>query len=75
VLEFRFVPNPLNSPFQKFKVNLESLSNTIVLVIPCNLAISHMYISAMLDALCADFTGIKWAALVSLSTTTIIESF
>jgi hypothetical protein len=72
VLKFIFVPNPLNIPFQKFDVNLGSLSDTIVLGTPCILAISHMYISAMLVALCIDFTGIKWEALVSLSTTTII---
>jgi hypothetical protein len=58
VLKFRFVPNPLNIPFQKFDVNLESLSDT--LGIPCYILVIYcMYISTMLNALCVDFTGTK----------------
>jgi hypothetical protein len=74
VLKFRFVPNPLNSPFQKFEVNLGSLSDTIVLGIPCKRATYFKKISATSAALWVVFNGIKWAALVSLSTTTMIES-
>jgi hypothetical protein len=74
VLKFICFPNPLNNPFQKLDVNLESLSNTIVLGTPCNLEIYRMYIVAILASLCVDFPGIKWEDLVSFSTTTIIES-
>jgi hypothetical protein len=31
MLKFKFVPNPLNNPFQKFEVNFGSLSDIIVL--------------------------------------------
>jgi hypothetical protein len=74
VLKLKFVPNPLNSPLQNFEVKLESLSDTIVLGIPCNLTIYHMYISTIFVSLYVDFTGIKWASLVRFSTTIIIES-
>jgi hypothetical protein len=60
VLKFRLVPNPLNSPFQNLKVNLESLSDIIVLGTPCILEICHVYISKMFVSLCADITRIKW---------------
>jgi hypothetical protein len=74
VLKFRFVPNPLNSPFQKFEVNFGSLSDTIVLGIPCKRATSFKKISTTSAAWWVVFNGVKWAALVSLSTTTMIES-
>jgi hypothetical protein len=48
MLKFRFVPKPLNNPLHKFEVKFVSLSETIVLGIPCNLEISIMYIYAIL---------------------------
>jgi hypothetical protein len=67
MLKFKFVSNPLNSPFQKFEVNFGSLSDTIVLGILCKCATSFKKISATSDALWVVFNGIKWAALVRFS--------
>jgi hypothetical protein len=74
VLKCRIFLNPLNNPFKTFDVNFGCLLDTIVLAIPCNQAIYFRFISTMLDSLRVIFTGIKWVALVSLSTTTMIES-
>jgi hypothetical protein len=49
------VSNPLNNPLQKLEVNFVYLSETIVLGIPCNLAISFMKIYAILDVVCVFF--------------------
>ena len=60
---------------QKLEVNFVSLSDTIVLGIPCSLNISFMNMLAISISLQVDLTGIKWGDLFSLSTTTIMASF
>ena len=74
VLKFSFVPKSAKNPFQKLEVNLTSRSKTIALSNPCKLKISFMKILAMSSVLCLDFTGIKCALFVNLSTTTMMES-
>jgi len=69
------MPKPFNKAFQKFPINFASLSQISILGTPCNLKISFIKISAILIALYVDFNGIKWDALLSLATTTMIESF
>ena len=75
VLKFNVVFNPLNRYFQKFPVNLGSLSEIITFGIPCSRKICFKKISAMFAALYVVLTGIRWAYLLNLSTTTMIESF
>ena len=67
--------NPLNRDFQKLPVNLGSLSDIITFGIPCSQKIYFKNISAIFAALYVVLRGIKWAALLNLSTTTMIESF
>ena len=75
VLKFNVVFNPLNRDLQKLPVNLGSQSEIITFGIPCSQKICFKKISAMFASLYVIFTGIKWDALLNLSTTTIIESF
>jgi hypothetical protein len=58
MLKFIFVPNPLKNPLHKLEVNFVSLSETIVLGIPCSLAISFMKIYAIL-VVCIVFADMK----------------
>jgi hypothetical protein len=67
--------SPANNSFQKADVNFTSLSEITILGIPCILKIYFMNISAMFIALKVDFIRIKCADLLSLSITTMIESF
>ena len=67
------MPKALNKAFQKFPINFASLSEISILGTPCNLKIFFIKISTILIALYVDFNGIKWNALLSLSTTTMIE--
>jgi len=74
VVQFNYVPNHSNHPFQEFEVNCESLSNIIVVGIMYNLEISVIKNSTILTTSNLNFVGIKWAALLSISTTTVIVS-
>ena len=74
MLNFIFVPKYAKIPFQKFEVNLVSLSEFIALGNPCNLKIYFMKIFAMASALYVDLAGIKCDSFVNVSTTTMMES-
>jgi hypothetical protein len=75
VLNSNLVSRPTIKDFQKLEVNCVSLSNMISLGIPCSLNISFMNILAISIALQVDLTGIKWADLLNLSSTTMMASF
>ena len=75
MIKFSVVFNPLNRDFQKLPINLGSLSEIITFGIPCSHKICFRKISAMFASLYVFLIGIKWDALLNLSTTTIIESF
>jgi hypothetical protein len=75
VLKFKLVFIPTNNSFQKVDVNFTYLSEISILGKPCSLKIYFINISTVFIALKVDFTGIKCANLLSLSITTIIESF
>ena len=61
--------------FQKFEVNLVSLSDTISLGIPCSMTISFMKMLAISIALQFDLTEMKWEYLLKFSTMTMMTSF
>ena len=75
MLKFSFVPKYANKPFQKFEVNLTSLSETIAFGNPCNLKISFMKIFAMSLVLCVDFTGIKCASFVNFMGASLVDQY
>jgi hypothetical protein len=59
MLNSNYISKIANKIFQKFKVNLESLSEIMVLGKPCNLNISFMKTLATYMALKVDATGEK----------------
>ena len=65
---------PPNKPFQKVDVDLASLSEIIIFGTPCNLTISFRNPYATWAIPKVDFTGMKCATFVKVSTTTITES-
>ena len=73
VLKFNVVFNPLNRDFQKLPINLRSLSEIITFSILCSQKIYFRNVSSMFAALYVVLTGIKWATLLNLSTTAMIE--
>jgi hypothetical protein len=75
VLNSYLVSRPTIKDFQKLEVKFVSLSDTISLGIPCSLNISFMNMLVISIALQVDLTGIKWADLLNLSTTTMMASF
>jgi hypothetical protein len=75
VLMFSFVPIASCRCVQNREVNLGSLSDTIEAGISCNLTISLMYSSVSFDTISVIWNGMKWALLMSLSTTTQMESW
>ena len=75
MIKFKLLFNPTNNSFQKEDVNFTSLSEITILGIPCSLKIYFINISVMFIVLKVEFTGIKCTDLLSLSITTIIESF
>jgi len=75
VLIFSLVPWSLKSSFQNKLMNMVSLSLTIEAGIPCNLTTSLTKVSATDLAEYGCLRGIKWPYLLSLSTTTKMESY
>jgi hypothetical protein len=65
----------MNKDFQNSEVNFASLSDIISLGIPCSLNIYFMKILEISISLQVEFTGMKWASLLNLSTTTMMASF
>jgi hypothetical protein len=75
VLNNNLVSKTTIRDFQKFELNLVSLSDTTSLGMPCSLNISFMKMLEISIASQVELTGMKWADLLSLSTTTMMASF
>ena len=68
------VSKPAINDFQKFDVNFTSLSEITIFGTPCNRNIYFKNTPVISAALCVDFTGMKCAYFLNLSTTTMMES-
>lgn len=74
VLEFSCVPKLSNNSFQNIDVKFGSISNNIVIDIPCNLKISLIQIYTIFTTLKVGIIGIKWLEFFKLSSIIMMAS-